>query len=294
MLQPTSEQVEFFQSEGFLVVESFIDPTLASRVASAFEAIFRGNFDTTVPPDEWRWVEGRDPEDVTRMIWNGWKSSRTVAELALSEQVGSWVSQLGNWKNGARLNQDGCLWKPPGAAGLAYHQDGNYIEWIVPSELVTCWIALDDVTAESGAIEYARGSHSWGLGKRPESFHKPSDYRAPVYEACESFDPSAFYSVAIPAGGAAFHSSRIWHGSGPNTSNQHRRALALHCMPAECEFHPTKPAFAQGRFKKFDSLQMDESFYPIIYSPEGKRSAFIEDYLGGPRVDYRSHAWRKS
>ena len=292
---PTPDQIAQFRRDGFLLVEQFIDPALAADVADSFEDLFRGNFDTTVPPDEWRWVEGRDPVDVTRMIWNGWKSSRVVAQISLSEQVGHWVSQLGGWSDGARLNQDGCLWKPPGAAGLAYHQDGNYVEWISPSELLTCWIALDDVYPNSGAIEYAAGSHEWGLGARPDNFHKPSDYRAALHEAAKIAGKEAqIQTVSLPRGGATFHSAAIWHGSGPNTSQLHRRAIALHCMPASCQFNPDKPAFAQGRFRLFGSNKMEESFYPILYNPNGRPSEFIADYIGADRYKYQSHAWKKA
>jgi phytanoyl-CoA hydroxylase len=80
-----NEQIEFFQQHGYLLVKDFIDQEFARTVAERFHRIFRGEFETTIPPDEWRWAEGRDPEYVTRMIWNGWKSDRTIAQLSLSQ-----------------------------------------------------------------------------------------------------------------------------------------------------------------------------------------------------------------
>ncbi len=74
MSSPGAEQILRFREDGFLVVEKFIEPALARSVAERYAGLFRGEFETTVPPDEWRWAEGRDPADVTRMIWNGWKS----------------------------------------------------------------------------------------------------------------------------------------------------------------------------------------------------------------------------
>ena len=291
---PSPEQIRRFQEDGFLVVEQFADPELVAAVSARFPKIFRGEFETTVPPDEWRWVEGRDPVDVTRMIWNGWKCDRTVARLALSSVVGQWCARLGAWP-GARLNQDGCLWKPPGAAGLSFHQDGNYNAWVVPLQLMTCWIPLDDVGPDSGTLEYALGSHKWGAGDRPQDFHDPGDYRECVSRAAQAGGHVLdIKKVSIPAGGAAFHNVWLWHGSGPNLSGLDRRALALHTMPSNARFHETNPAYAQGRYKRFGDTTMDESFYPIMWTEDGHRSKFIEEYCGAEGREYRSHAWRKA
>jgi phytanoyl-CoA hydroxylase len=292
MLEPTPQQIARFNEDGFLVVDRFIDPARAAAVAERFERIFRGEFETTVPPDEWRWAEGRDPDDVTRQAWNAWKSDLTLARLALDEQVGLWCARLGGF-SGTRLNQDGCMWKPPGATGLAFHQDGNYIEWVRPQLMVTCWIALDDVGEGSGSIEYVRGSHLWGSGARPDAFHAPDDHRAGARQAALALGkPFDVVSVNVPRGGCAFHGTWTWHGSGPNTSGEHRRALALHCMSAEAQFTPDKQAFAQGRFRIFGEGTMHESFYPITFRENGRPSAFIETYLQSRvRHGYRTHYW---
>lgn len=292
MLALTNEQIQFFQRHGYLLVPDFIDPTLALQVAARFENIFRGEFETTTPPDEWRWCEGKDPNDVTRMIWNGWKSDLTIAQLSLHEKVGYYCAKLSGW-HGARLNQDGCLWKPPGAKGLAFHQDANYINWILPHDMITCWIALDDTDETSGTLEYVLGSHHWGLGHRPEDFHDPNDYRHMVLQHALALGVTPeFLKVCLPRGGAAFHHRQLWHGSGPNLSKRDRRALALHCMPDHAQFHPTNPAFAQGRYRKFDDTTMEPSFYPILWTDTGGRSPFIETYLKGEGRAYRTHRFK--
>ena len=289
-----STQVRFFRDHGYLLIDNFIDPALVNAAVNRFPLLFRGYFETTTPPDEWRWAEGRDPNDVTRMIWNGWKSDRAIARVALSEKVGFYCAQLAGW-TGTRLNQDGCIWKPPGASGLAFHQDIQYINWVVPTDMITCWISLDGADETSGTLEYAHDSHLWPLMEsRPDDFHSPVDHQKWVKMIAKEFQQELnIYSVNLPPGGAAFHHCRLWHGSGPNLSAKHRSALALHCMPDIAEFHPTNPAFAQGRFRKFNSNVMDEDFYPILWSKRYQRSAFIDSYLS-PSVDhnhYKSHSF---
>lgn len=285
----------FFQKHGYVIIENFISDTLAKDVAERFALIFRGQFETTVPPDEWRWAEGRDPDNVTRMIWNGWKSDKTIASLALSEKVGYFCAKLANW-HGARLNQDGCIWKPPGANGLAFHQDIQYINWVVPQDMITCWIALDDSCEKNGTIEYASGSHNWPLlQKRPEDFHDPSCHQQLIKKVAKELQKDLdIIAVKLPRGAAAFHHCRLWHGSGKNITNEHRRALALHCMPDISKFHPTNPAFAQGRYHKFNDDTMEESFYPILWGEHNTRSIFIEKYLAKSATssNYKSHVFK--
>jgi len=238
-----------------------------------------------------RWAEGRDPPDVTRMIWNGWKSDRCVADLATDALLGRWCAELAGWE-GTRLNQEGCLWKPPGAEGLAFHQDASYNRWIEPVELVTAWVPLDPVGPESGGIEYVTGSHTWGPGPKPRDFHRPEDYRAAAREAARARGREAeFARPEVEVGGVVFHHHWVFHGSGPTTSGRDRRVVALHTMAARARFHPENPAYAQGRYRRFGSTEMAESFYPVLWRRDGYRSAFLEEYLAGEGIRYRSHVF---
>jgi Phytanoyl-CoA dioxygenase (PhyH) len=93
------------------------------------------------------------------------------------------AAELIGWE-GVRLLQDNCIWKPPGTKSLGMHQDGSYLDYLVPPEMITCWIALDDTAAEAGTITYAAGSHRWP--RSPENrgeFHAPDDWLAPVNRA---------------------------------------------------------------------------------------------------------------
>jgi tetratricopeptide (TPR) repeat protein len=53
----TPQQVQTFHDDGFLVVENFIPPAVAARVAARYEGLFRGEFETGLYPDEWNWKE---------------------------------------------------------------------------------------------------------------------------------------------------------------------------------------------------------------------------------------------
>ncbi len=46
MTELTAEQIARFQEDGFLILERFIDPAEAAKVAARYEDMFRGRFET--------------------------------------------------------------------------------------------------------------------------------------------------------------------------------------------------------------------------------------------------------
>lgn len=280
MVSLTDTHLARFRDDGFVVVEGFCPAGLVAAARARFGPLFRGEFETGLQPDEWNWREGRDAEDLTRQICNGWRSDRAVARLVLRPQVGAACARLMDWP-GARINQDNVIWKPPGAKALGFHQDDSYQDWIVPPAMVTCWMALDDTAAEAGTIEYVRGSHRWPLSPPIERFHAPDDPTADLRAAAARTGAGSLdlEPLVVKAGDAVFHHGRTWHGSAANRGAVQRRAVVAHCMSSEARFHPTKVGPIYGRYKRFGSDVMDESFFPILWTRDGGRSAFLEDYL---------------
>jgi ectoine hydroxylase-related dioxygenase (phytanoyl-CoA dioxygenase family) len=273
----SKEQLAAFAHDGFVVVDDFIDPATVERLRSRFEPLFAGKYETGIKPDEVNWVGGRDPEDRTRQICNGWKADPTIATQVLSERSGGLAAELAGW-DGVRIGQDNCLWKPPGAKSLGMHQDGSYLDYLVPPEMVTCWIPLDDTSEAAGTITYAVGSHRWP--RSPENrgeFHAPADWLAPVQRAVPPGDEVRLVPVEVRAGGAAFHHYLTFHGSGPNMADVHRRAVVSHFIRTETTFHPTHTDPNYSRYRRVGDLSLDESFFPIVWTRDGRRSAWLGD-----------------
>ena len=156
----TDEQVEAFLADGFVIIPEIIDPDLARRALDRFDPMFAGQFETGLYPDGWNWNPKRDDPSLTRQICNGWRADDTIAAQVLSERTGRIAAQLMGY-GGARILQDNCLWKPPGARSLGMHQDGSFADYLVPPEMITCWVALDDTQAGGGTVEHVKGSHLW-------------------------------------------------------------------------------------------------------------------------------------
>ena len=275
----SSADIDTFMRDGFVIVEDLIPTELAVEVRERYESLFDGEFETGLVPDEWNWKAGRDAPELTRQICNGWKSDRLIASVVLAPHIGKACATLGRWP-GARLSQDNLIWKPPGGRALGYHQDSSYEQWAIPSDWVSCWIALDDCRAETGTVQYVRGSHRWGESPMIGEFHGPADPTKDLREAAGRagvVEPD-FVPVEVKAGSGAFHFGWTWHGSGVSTAEVPRRSLVAHMTSSEARFHPTNTGYIYSRYKRFGDDTMDESFFPITWRDDGYRSPFIEPY----------------
>jgi ectoine hydroxylase-related dioxygenase (phytanoyl-CoA dioxygenase family) len=272
------EHLAAFERDGFLILEEgFVDEGKVEILRERFERLFAGDYATGIRPDEVNWVAGRDPEDLTRQICNGWKADRRIAAQVLDERSGRLAAELLGWE-GVRIDQDNCIWKPPGTKSLGMHQDGSYLGYLDPPEMITCWIALDDTSAEAGTITYAAGSHRWP--RSPENrgeFHAPPDWLEPVRRALPDDEELRLVPIEVKAGGVAFHHFNTFHGSGPNTASVHRRAVISHFIRAETRFHPEHVDPVYSRYRRVGDATMDESFFPVVWTRGGYRTPWLAE-----------------
>lgn len=276
----TADDLTSFETDGFVGVGPVLDSNLIDRLHERFERLFAGEFETGTAPDEVNWQLGESDPSLTRQICNAWKADPLIAATVLDERLGAAVARLAGWP-GARIVQDNVIWKPPGAKSLGFHRDNAYLGWYTPTEMCSCWIALDDTSASGGTLELARGSHRWPTNVGPHGeFHAPDDYRATVAQAAVAAGAELdIAALELGAGEAAFHHGWSWHGSGPNRSESHRRALVLHCASSEARFN--RSGFGSGngpvysRYARLCDDEMDENHFPILWRSDGYRTPGI-------------------
>jgi ectoine hydroxylase-related dioxygenase (phytanoyl-CoA dioxygenase family) len=221
-------------------------------------------------------VPGRDPEDRTRQLCNAWKSDTVVAAQVLSERTGRLAAQLAGYR-GVRILQDNVLWKPPGTKAIGFHQDSSYADYLVPPEMITCWISLHETQADAGPIEFVRGSHAWPKSPAARSqFHAPDDWLAGPREAVPDGTELDLVPVVVKPGGGSFHHGLTWHGSAPNESGTvARMALVSHLVPVATRFHETNVDVTYSRYRKHGDLSLDESFFPVVWDETGYRTPWL-------------------
>ena len=253
-----------FNQDGFVVFQRVLMPRLVDQLNDRLEQVLRGNYDRGRAPDKTpkllRNSNHHQPDKPVAplgfsgnlqnvkvlQIINVHKADCLFRKLACDPILGKVVAQVAGWSS-ARLAQDQVWAKPPGAPPLSFHRDSPYFMF-APSDVVTVWVALDDMDAELGPLEYVRGSHAWGeqrIGSSQQFFQTEGgrfllESAAQAHGvAAEELDDLIVSMAGLPAGSISIHNGRTWHGSRKNqSSNRPRRGLGLHFVPGHVKFTP--------------------------------------------------------
>ena len=282
-VQFTDAQMNQFQTDGFLVLEQFLPQALVDRLVSRFEPLFDTQLETGVYPDEWHGRPGLSQPNATRQMSGLWRCDRALASLSFAAEIARLNATLARW-HGGRLAMDSCWIKPPGAPAVSFHRNNTYATCIAPSTMITCWMALSDAIATAGTLEVVPGSHQWDCTDRPRFLHAPQDdYRQPLWQAAAEAGVAKpeIAAIALPPGGCVFLHGNLWHGSAPNTTTDRtRRSMAVSTFPADAAFQPPGVGYGYifSRYRRMGTLEMDESFFPVLWTPDRYRSPMATAY----------------
>lgn len=116
--------------------------------------------------------------------------------------------------------------KPANTEGFAaWHQDSTYFA-LRPHDHVTAWVALSDVTLESGPLEFATGSHIRGqLSQKSKMVEGSVNTAGQII--VDWFDQSQTEIAALKPGQFSLHHTCVAHQSGVNRANHSRIGIAL-------------------------------------------------------------------
>jgi phytanoyl-CoA hydroxylase len=120
-----------------------------------------------------------------------------------------------------RLYWDQAVYKMPDtSASFPWHQDNGY-NFIEPQQYLTCWIALTDATPDNGCPWVVPGLHRRGTLR-----HHLSETGL----VCLDEAPDAV-PVPVSAGSVVVFSSLTPHSTGPNRTNDVRKAYIVQYAP---------------------------------------------------------------
>jgi phytanoyl-CoA hydroxylase len=118
-----------------------------------------------------------------------------------------------------------ALQKLPGGREKPWHQDKAYFTQSLDTLCVGVWIAMDDATLENGCMRIMDGGHHHG----PYAHFQRRDW-----QICDTdVHPQRCIGVPLKSGGCLFFHSMLPHGTPVNSTNQSRRALQYHYVPAD-------------------------------------------------------------
>ena len=275
-MEPTADQIAAYRRDGFLVVERFLAPDEVERVRERFAACFAHEWETGLRPDEVNYDPSSTPPDLTRQLCNAWKADRTVAATVLAARNAEFGARLAGVP-GLRLAQDNLIWKPPSGKALLCHQDAAYLDHLDPPNMTTCWMALDDTSADTGTIYYVRGSNHWPHADLGGEFHAPDDWLAHVRASMPAGAELELVPIEVPAGGAAFHDGWTFHGSPPNErADAERRSIVSHMISTDTRWNPAHAHPIYSKYRRPGELEIDEAFFPVMWREDGHRTAWLD------------------
>ena len=114
--------------------------------------------------------------------------------------------------------------KPDTQASFPWHQDNGYA-FVEPQQYLTCWIALTDATRDNGCPWVIPGLHRLGT---------LAHHLTETGLVCLENPPDAV-AVPVKAGSIVVFSSLTPHCTGPNRTDQVRKAYIVQYAPDGAE-----------------------------------------------------------
>lgn len=220
----TEDQIASFESDGVVVLRDIVSADWLDRIATAIDR-------DIVNPGPF--VHGYATED-GRGRFHGnlrtWEHDPDFRDFCLSSPLPGLAAQLLR-SDAVNLLYDQLFVKEPHTGNATrWHNDQPY--WPIRGrQVLSFWISPDPVTAETGALEFVRGSHRWDKWFQPERFGDTTghdDYeRNPDYVAIPDIDSArSEYDIVSwplePGDAYVFHALTV-HGAGGNQRADRRR-----------------------------------------------------------------------
>jgi ectoine hydroxylase-related dioxygenase (phytanoyl-CoA dioxygenase family) len=115
--------------------------------------------------------------------------------------------------------------EPNTSTPTLWHHDAPY--WPVAGDAIcTLWLALDEVSRETGAVEYVKGSHRWGKRFKAVSFDPDQQYEEDLPPVPDIEGNREAYDIVrfdMQPGDVTLHHGLTLHGAPPNGRPDARR-----------------------------------------------------------------------
>lgn len=203
-----------FAKEGYVIARNVIDPALVQELIEHVVWLQRKYPD--VRPEQF----GGDTLNLQHdPFWVSLVSDDRLLDVAqqfIGPNIGLFASHY--------------IAKPPfDGQPVLWHQDGSF--WpLEPMEVVTLWLALDDVDAENGCMEIIPRTQYLDLQKLEVRKDVANALGASMDETL--LDESRKVDIVLKAGDLSIHHPNVIHGSKSNTSSRWRRGLTIRYIPS--------------------------------------------------------------
>ena len=255
-LSLSQDQIDQFGLNGFLVVEDVLSSSKVDALAQHCDFIASGQADHI--PDtsiqlEKVFRERKQPIDdpvlSVRKLYNIAVHDDTMWTHVTNQSIVDIIADLLGTED-IKLYGDQLFMKASKTGSAQpWHQDSASWRDILPMDLVSAWTAIDDATMENGCLNFAPGTHRWGMISGPQLNRLTDDLESRQWPVAPA---------PLSRGGISFHHSLVLHQSNANRSGHRRRGYATHYMRATSikdetvTDAPKMPPFKQVRGRSYE------------------------------------------
>ena len=262
----SSQQLEFFDKNGYVSGIEILSQPQLELLREELQQLFHPDHDGRELWYEYHSNESGDPENVLFHALGAWRLREGLHDVLWTPNFLVAASQLlGNAS--VRFWHDQLFCKPARHGGVvAWHQDYSYWTRTRPMQHLTCWIGLDDSTADNGCLQYIPGSHLWDLLPITGLAGDMNAIREVLSEEqWEQFQNPV--PIELKAGEAAFHHPLLVHGSRENRTDRPRRAVVLNVF-ADGTRSDSDEVLLNGVPPISRGEKMEGQFFPLLYNAE--------------------------
>ena len=274
--QLNNEQIQFYQNNGFIVIEDFLSPEELEHWRKAVTTAVEERAGIKIPGKDIKTGEADGINDdadyfakVFDQLLNLWQTNEQVKKLMLDQRIGKMAAQLAG-VDGIRIWHDQALIKRPWANPTAWHLDTPFWSYS-DRNAISIWVALDNATLENGCLFFIPGSHKL-TGFDKITIGKNMDGIFEIYPGLINTKPVA---APMRAGSCSFHNGLTIHGANANMTNGFRRAMTCAYMPEGNRYNgePNILPEAYLRELKIGDLLNNDDQNPLIYHVSSKVNA---------------------
>lgn len=216
----SKEQKDFFDAEGYLVIEN-----LVGQVEIAYyDTLYNSFLDNSIDASRYR-SDLSGSNDQKEKITQIMVPSKLVPEL-LQKPIHQKSLQIAKELMGddIELDFDMLINKAPHTNTITpWHQDAAYWIDMPDKRAASCWVAIDHAYKENGCMWYTPKSHLF-----PVLPHEQTGNKGAL--KCNGNEENSVFTELQP-GSCVFHQGGTLHYSRGNSTNDNRRALITNFRP---------------------------------------------------------------